>query len=213
MVTFDDITALRHKNLRLSKVLDKLRRAKNEVIEQNVLLQELATIDPLTKCLNRRAFFEIFDKQWSAAERYKQNLGVIMVDVDFFKVVNDSHGHAVGDDVIEGIAKILLTCTRGPDHVCRYGGEEFCVLIQDGGPEKATEAAERFRAAIAAHSIAGINITASFGVSSLELGAENPLELIHHADQALYAAKHAGRNRVVHWGSMSESDHPDNKTS
>ncbi|MCP3955214.1 MAG: GGDEF domain-containing protein, partial [Desulfobacterales bacterium] len=109
-------------------------------------------------------------------------------------------GHATGDQVIKAIADVLKTCTRDIDLVGRYGGEEFCVVLPDIDLDTAAKIAERIRATIEKTSCAGLKVTASLGVSSMESTTHKPDELIDLADKALYAAKKSGRNRVVGWG-------------
>lgn len=199
MVTFDDMTTLERKNGRLRKTLGILRKSQNDIKEQNIKLQLLATRDSLTGCLNRRAFMEAFNATWSTAERHQHALSVVMVDIDHFKSVNDTYGHMQGDEVLKGVAEILKITCRDGDYVCRYGGEEFCILLPFGGGEDAAILAERCRNAVASATIAGISVTISLGVSSHGLGAADPQALIHQADQALYSAKDGGRNQVKHW--------------
>lgn len=131
-----------------------------------------------------------------------------MVDIDHFKAINDRYGHLVGDQAIHRVALILREHGRGEDLVCRYGGEEFCMLLA-GPPGRAHELAEAIRSAIEA--ICGpavipgeaVRVTASLGVSSLEAGAATLAELIKQADQALYLAKGTGRNRVCRYEELS----------
>ena len=123
-----------------------------------------------------------------------------MVDIDFFKSVNDRYGHATGDQVIKTVADVLKTCTRDTDLVGRYGGEEFCVVLPKLYLDKAAQIAERIRQTIEKKSCSGVKVTVSLGVSSLELNTNKPDELINQADKALYAAKNSGRNRVITWG-------------
>jgi diguanylate cyclase (GGDEF)-like protein len=122
-----------------------------------------------------------------------------MVDVDKFKAINDTQGHGKGDQVLQQVAETLKSTVRAADLVCRYGGEEFCVLLPHTTAQEAFEAAERFRRAIAARPLAGIPVTASFGASSIASGAQEPRELLDQADKALYTAKRSGRDRVVLW--------------
>jgi diguanylate cyclase (GGDEF)-like protein/PAS domain S-box-containing protein len=197
--TFDNLTAIERKNAHLRKLLVKLRQSRAEVKRQNQELQVLATRDPLTGCLNRRAFFADFETHWSAADRYAQPLACVMLDIDHFKSINDAHGHATGDRVLQLVAEMLRTMVRKSDLVCRYGGEEFCVLLPHTGLDEAAQAAERFRQGIAARDCSGIAVTASLGVSAAGLGARQPRQLLDQADRALYAAKRVGRNRVVRW--------------
>ncbi len=199
MATFDNLTVLEKKNAHLKKLLQKLKNSRQVIHEQNQALRMLATRDPLTDCLNRRAFFEVFESQWSAAERYGTPLSCVMVDIDHFKSINDRYGHATGDLVLQQVAETLNTLKRKSDVICRYGGEEFCVLLPQIDLEGAMQAAERFRGAIAAPLCAGIKVTASLGVAVMSLEATDPRELLDQADLALYAAKREGRNRVLPW--------------
>ena len=202
LVTFDDVTSIEKKNAQLRKTLEMLKQSRDEINRQNQELQALATTDPLTGCSNRRSFFALFDTQWSSARRYGYRVSVVMVDVDRFKRINDRHGHGVGDQVLQHVAAVLKGLAREGDLVCRYGGEEFCVLLTHTEMEGATQAAERYRVAIEQSAAAGISVTASLGVSCSELGAQSPHMLIDEADKALYAAKQTGRNRVVRWDRM-----------
>ena len=204
LATFDDVTQVEQKNNQLQKMLKMLNKTSKKVKNQNQKLQILATQDPLTRCLNRRSFFQIFKAEISRARRYGHNLSCAMVDIDFFKAVNDNYGHLVGDQVLQGVSKTLRTALRKSDFICRYGGEEFCVLLPHIDSENAVGAAERFRSVIASKSIGEVSVTASFGVSSMEFGGDKPEPeaIIDMADKALYTAKENGRNRVVHWDQL-----------
>jgi diguanylate cyclase (GGDEF)-like protein/PAS domain S-box-containing protein len=204
LATFDDLTVIERKNLQLRRVLDRLKQSRAEIRDQNVRLRELATLDPLTSCLNRRSFFESFDVVWRTGERDGHALSCVMLDIDHFKSINDRHGHAVGDEALRQVSAVLRTLSRGGDLVCRYGGEEFCVVLPQVDLDAAVAAAERFRREIESRRFAGISVTSSFGVATWGLGAASPKELIDQADQALYTAKRTGRNRVVRWDAMPE---------
>jgi diguanylate cyclase (GGDEF)-like protein/PAS domain S-box-containing protein len=211
LATFDDMTHIERKNLQLRKLLEKLKMSRSEIRDQNEKLKDLANVDPLTRCLNRRAFFERFEPAWKTAGRHDQPLSCIMLDIDHFKSVNDRFGHAVGDQAIQVVSGVLRAMVRASDLVCRYGGEEFCVLLPQTAEPDAVLAAERFRVQIAASPFAGISVTASFGVSSIRMGASDPHGLLDQADQALYAAKRGGRNRVVRFDEIP-ADVPKPKT-
>ncbi len=195
LATFDDVTTIEEKSARLRQMLEMLQQSRDEINRQNQELQALATTDPLTSCMNRRSFFQEFEKEWSSAKRYGHALSCVMVDVDKFKNINDRHGHSVGDQVLRHVAQILKTMARDTDLVCRYGGEEFCILLPHGNLESANLAGERYRKALEETPCAAIGVTASFGVSSIELGAGNPQDLLEQADKALYFSKRSGRNR------------------
>lgn len=197
ILSLTDITLIEEKSQELRDTLADLQKSKEEISEQNEQLQFLATRDPMTGCFNRRAFFETFASTWSGSSRYDHPLSCVMVDVDHFKSINDRFGHAKGDEVLKGVAAAVLETARDSDIVCRYGGEEFCVLLPHVDLEGATIAAERFRMAIKACDFDGLSVTASLGCSDRLQGAESAEAMLDQADQALYAAKRGGRNQVV----------------
>jgi diguanylate cyclase (GGDEF)-like protein len=199
LATFDDLTTAERKNAQLRKLLLKLKLSRAEIRKQNLELRALATTDPLTSCLNRRAFFQEFEVRCKEAQRHDFPLICIMVDIDHFKLINDRHGHRVGDLVLEKVAEILRGTLRQTDLLCRYGGEEFCILLPHIDIDGAERAGQRVRQAIEQTPCLDIALTASLGVASLQNEARSPQELLDQADRALYAAKRAGRNRVIRW--------------
>jgi diguanylate cyclase (GGDEF)-like protein/PAS domain S-box-containing protein len=206
LTTFDDITETEEKNVQLNVALSILDKSRKEIERQNEELHCLATRDPLTSCLNRRSFFGHFETLWSSCQNTERELACVMLDIDHFKRVNDEHGHATGDQVLQQMAGVLLSLSRDRDIVSRYGGEEFCVLLPDCDLENAVTVAQKFRQGIEMCKPAGLTVTASFGVSALGMGAKEPSELLEQADKALYVAKDRGRNRVVHWDGTSSED-------
>ena len=205
MATFNDETALQEANGVLLEMMDKLRKSQDEVNKQNTELKRLATRDPMTNCLNRRSFFERMEKAFTLAQSEKNPLGCVMVDIDHFKKINDEHGHGVGDKVLKMVAKLLESKFGNKDSICRYGGEEFCVLLPGTGLDQTIEVAQEVRSTIESYATMGIDttgpltVTASLGVAAIEQGATNPGMLIDQADKALYQAKETGRNRVEQW--------------
>jgi diguanylate cyclase (GGDEF)-like protein/putative nucleotidyltransferase with HDIG domain/PAS domain S-box-containing protein len=199
LVTFDDVTVIEAKNTQLRNMLDMLKQSRDEIDRQNRELQALATTDPLTGCRNRRSFYSEFQTHWSRAERYNEVLSCVMVDVDHFKRINDRYGHSVGDQVLQHVAERLRSMVRDCDLICRYGGEEFCVVLPQTNLDAAKLAGERYRHAIETSPCGSIAVTVSVGVSSITLGAHTPLELLDQADKSLYGAKRGGRNRVASW--------------
>lgn len=163
-------------------------------------LSRLSRVDPLTGALNRRGFDEAFvDNPADATEvDPSRPVSVIMIDIDHFKSINDTHGHAVGDEVLRHVARLLSAGLRAGDAIVRWGGEEFVLVLPDVAGRAAARIAERARAAVErspTRVAKGIGVTVSAGVASRE--AEEPFEqLIARADTALYRAKEAGRNRV-----------------
>ncbi|MCP4265833.1 MAG: sensor domain-containing diguanylate cyclase [Candidatus Brocadiaceae bacterium] len=205
LVTFTDLTELEKKNSQLSTMVEQQQLANAEIERQNRDLEILSTRDPLTDCLNRRAFYAKAEKCLTKAAAEQSTVSCVMTDIDKFKAVNDTYGHGVGDEVIKYLANTLRTSTRTDDIVCRFGGEEFCVLLPDCSVEEAASIFEQIRIKIEAHSARaisgapGINITSSFGVSELNSSTNNVDDMIHQADTALYKAKDSGRNCIVVW--------------
>ncbi len=203
LVSFEDITNIQSANDKLKKTLVDLEESRDKIEKQNQKLTILATRDSLTGCFNRRFFFEQFDSLFVVASEQNQTLSCIMSDIDHFKAINDTYGHIFGDQAIKCVAEILESESRSVDMICRYGGEEFCILMPDISPDDAMNIAERLRFSIeklVSQRLEGnVRITSSFGVTSTTSGATNPLQLVSQADQALYAAKQKGRNRVIAW--------------
>ncbi|MFV1965129.1 MAG: diguanylate cyclase [Pirellulaceae bacterium] len=204
LISFEDVTELETKRVELTRALEVLRTSRDEVRKQNDHLQHLATTDPLTDCLNRRSFYEALETHWNSAQRYNHALSFVMVDLDHFKSINDTHGHSVGDLVLQKAAKTLQKSVRPSDLVCRYGGEEFCILLPQTDLDQAVMAAERYRRAIEALQLPELTVTASFGVSSIQWGAADAQAMIDHADKCLYVAKRQGRNQIVRWDEVPD---------
>ncbi|MFH1914773.1 MAG: PAS domain S-box protein [Pseudomonadota bacterium] len=164
-------------------------------------LRELATTDSLTGLSNRRRFMELAEREFARGKRYQGALTMLMMDIDHFKRVNDTHGHDVGDEVLRELAHISRAALREPDVLGRLGGEEFGVLLPETDSVAALEVAERLRRAIENTPIATaageMRITVSIGAATSNTDAESVATLLKRADVALYAAKEAGRNRVV----------------
>ncbi len=163
-------------------------------------LEILALRDPLTDCLNRRALDPQMQVAWNVSKQQLLPLACLMIDNDHFKQINDTHGHKVGDTVLRKVATTILAGVPEDAMVCRYGGEEFCVVLPKITIESAAELAEQIRQRIEQIEFdqpPGIRVTASIGVSETQFGASNCQELITQADQCLYLAKNQGRNRVV----------------
>lgn len=171
--------------------------------QQTKELQFLASIDPMTKLYNRRYLTDISEHMIELAKRNKTQLSLIMIDIDFFKSINDRYGHKNGDTVIMTVAKTLKSITRTSDLVCRFGGEEFIILLPQTGIEGAVKISEKIRKSIENLAIATqegekIHFTVSCGVSAVNVEKDKNIEnATQKADEALYEAKKCGRNRVV----------------
>lgn len=164
-------------------------------------LQILADTDPLTSLLNRRAFLPFAEDAMNYYKRYRRNLGVLMFDIDHFKRINDTFGHAAGDEVIRAVAKIIAGQIRTTDKVARFGGEEFVVLLRETDAQGAENLANRIRESVGAtvvtQGLAQIDLTISVGAAIVGEQDRDIEDVIERADKALYAAKSSGRNRVV----------------
>jgi len=177
------------KSVRFQDITDELE-IKNR-------LQQLSTLDSLTGLFNRRHFDLTVGIEIERSSQDKQQLSLLMLDIDFFKKVNDTHGHDVGDKVLVDISKILKNAVRSNDIPCRFGGEEFILLLPETNIENAMKLAERIRRKIENTEIGGIYITVSIGVSSVDVTeSKGSDELLKIADTELYRAKDSGRNKV-----------------
>lgn len=214
LVTFDDVTELDKKNEALRKTMAQLEKSQAEIEQKNEELYRLATRDPMTGAYNRRAFYAEAEKIFEEYKTSKKPLCALMTDIDHFKKFNDVHGHAIGDKVIVAFSKSLGVGLRTEDKLCRYGGEEFVILLPGAEPKVAYNIAERLRVEVeqrAGPSIrhtVPLNITSSFGVGVLEDDVVDLAMLVDRADQGLYVAKKSGRNRVKFYGEQIEENAP-----
>jgi diguanylate cyclase (GGDEF)-like protein len=176
--------------------------------DYNMRLQDLASHDPLTRVFNAGAYYRACDQQIHASRRVNQSFAVLFIDLDHFKSINDTYGHAVGDDVLRAVAQTLQTAVRRSDIVGRIGGEEFSVFLPNTQVQGAQQLAETLRLAIESIHIevdgVRLKITASIGVAVKRFDQETMQAIQQHADQAMYEAKRGGRNRVSTFDSDSE---------
>ncbi len=163
-------------------------------------VQELSITDTLTGLFTHKFFQERLNEEILRAGRYRSSLGLLMIDIDYFKRFNDTHGHQVGDEILKILAKLIKKNLRLTDIVARYGGEEFVVLLLESGYQTSYEVAERVRRIIAetpfSISLSPLKITVSIGVASFPEEATTTSQLLRLSDQRLYQAKSAGRNCV-----------------
>lgn len=207
LVTLDDFTPLEQRNRELSDALRELQLSKEAISVKNRKLEILATTDPLTGIANRRTLMETLKINLEQAHREGTPLAAIMCDIDHFKSINDTFGHAVGDNVIKAVANKLKSFSREEDTVGRYGGEEFVLILPGIDAQNAAKLAELIRVALialaAGKRLASVQqLSASFGVAELTPAMTEGAALVDAADQALYAAKQGGRNRVDIHGSV-----------
>lgn len=161
-------------------------------------LEDLAALDSLTGLNNRRVFDRRLDEELSRYDRQGRALSLVILDIDHFKLFNDTYGHPAGDEVLKNVARQLLLAARNTDVVARIGGEEFAVLMPDTSRRDSLTAGERFRAAVSQVIWDNHRVTASIGVATVSSDCVLDASLVAHADMALYQAKKAGRNCVVH---------------
>ncbi|WP_243318506.1 diguanylate cyclase [Geothrix paludis] len=184
------------------RIHTKLKRLQDELREMNARLEGLSVTDALTGLANRRLLYSRLEEEVRRARRTKVPLSVVMIDIDHFKNVNDTYGHAMGDLVLRNIGALLNASIRATDLAARYGGEELTLVLPYTDGAAALQVAEGLRLKIAdqAHTLGGTTLqkTVSLGVSSRSGQAEMPgaEELLKLADEALYRAKQGGRNRV-----------------
>ena len=185
----------------IMNTLEKARLTR-EMKEAQKKIAEMTTRDELTGLYNHRHFMGSLGRELARAKRYGTDLVLCMADLDHFKSINDTYGHPAGDMVLTEIGKMLKGCIRQTDLACRYGGEEFAVILPNTDAEKARAVSERFRKRVAKHDFkhksSNFGITVSIGVALYNNEVDkSPMEFVEMADRALYQAKEAGRNRVV----------------
>lgn len=173
-------------------------------------LREANLRDPMTGLHNRRFLEEYIDTLVAGSQRRHSNISILMLDLDYFKMVNDQHGHDVGDTVLKALARILSQSVRSSDLVIRYGGEEFLIILQDTVQEKADSVAEKIRLAVEAMKVqvsgTVLQKTISIGISDFPGDSDTFWQAVKYADVALYRAKEEGRNRVVRFRAEMWSD-------
>lgn len=197
----------RRAEVRTGDEIERMAEAFNhmaaEIVGMFTILRRLANTDSLTGLYNRRHFFELAEHEFERAQRYDRPLSVIILDVDEFKQVNDTHGHIAGDRVLQVLAKLCQANLREADLLGRYGGEEFVALLPESDLVVARRVVERLRQQVAHTAVdideGVVSITISVGVAARDESCPDVETLLDCADRALYAAKHAGRNRVSAW--------------
>lgn len=189
------------------KSLIRIKELQDELKRTNRLLESLATTDGLTGVYNHRFFYQKLNEEFERSKRYNASLSLIMIDLDFFKKINDKYGHVVGDSVLVEMAKIITSNIRKNDIFARYGGEEFVLLLPHTNAVGAMQEAERLRMAIETHHFEHIenrgDVTISLGVITFpSIYIKQPEDMVKLADAALYEAKRLGRNRSVHYDEL-----------
>jgi two-component system cell cycle response regulator len=184
-------------------------RAGSRVMDLEQRLSRLAKTDAITGLATRRELLDDLNREWNRALRYHTPLSCVMIDIDFFKRINDTHGHQAGDEILRQLGEVLQEGVRGCDFVGRFGGEEFLVVLPETTEQQATQWAELMRGRIAEISIpingTNIQVTASFGVAQRLADTATCEGLVDMADQALVVAKRSGRDRAIPYCSLTQS--------
>ena len=169
------------------------------VIEISVVdeMMKNSMTDELTMLYNRRYFDRCLRREMKRAERHQVTVGLLILDLDNFKAINDTYGHSTGDMIMRRMGQILKILLRQEDYPCRFGGEEFAVILPHTSLEQAALVAERFRAAIEKEDFGGVRITCSGGLAAYPDHGSSGSDIFEQADRALYEAKKAGKNRIV----------------
>ena len=189
-------------HLEKEDLISELQAAYQQLCVYNAQVEELANTDPLTGLYNYRFFTDHLDKEITLTKRFNRPLSLIIIDIDHFKDFNDSYGHPAGDLALREVTIIFKKNIRDKDVLCRYGGEEFLILLPATGIDEAYMCAERIRKSVENHAIhvdkdsEPVFITVSGGVACYPLDASNGEQLLRIADEVLYTAKHKGRNKI-----------------
>ena len=193
-----------------SRLEEKIKQRTKDLEASKEELKILASIDPMTKLYNRRYFSEVSEDIFNMSKRTNNDVSLVMFDIDDFKNVNDTYGHHIGDKVIIGVADILLEYTRKSDIVCRYGGEEYIILLPDTELESSMKLAQTVRELVEKMVIIydkdkELQVTISVGVSMVDIAVDDDIEIaINKADNALYEAKRSGKNKVCSYAEKYE---------
>ncbi len=209
LLVFRDITERKKNEAALRIANHKLQEQLKEITRLRDQLRELAIRDPLTNLYNRRYLQEVLDQELARAHRAQYPVCLIMIDIDHFKHVNDICGHKVGDEVLQFLASQIALHIRRSDTPCRYGGEEFLIVMPNVSIETAHQRAEKLRVTFASHRWPCSNLTIiptiSIGIAIFPFDATDPEQLIDAADRAMYAAKRAGRNRITLYSQLDQT--------
>lgn len=186
--------------VKIGRTIFKYLSGSNIESEYHEEIYRLTTTDGLTRTFNKRFFIESLDREISRCDRYQRYLSLVLFDIDHFKLINDTHGHLAGDDILRQLAELVASNTRREDILARYGGEEFAIVLPEVDSEGAVTFAQKCRTIVAEQRFAfeseHIPLTISLGVTTMYGRRVPHTELIRQADDALYQAKRNGRNRV-----------------
>jgi len=209
IVTLKDMTSLKLSKEELQKTADQLKVTEEEIKRQKDELAYLTQYDPLTGCLNRRAYYNRLETDLDKAAELNSNVTVVMIDLDNFKTINDDFGPASGDKIISGVAEILKNACGDNHYVSRTGGDEFCMTLLGDDKSSVGTFGEAIRETILdeSHNLlpGGVRITVSIGIADKPAGECNAHKIVHRANSALNAAKKRGRNNVTNWENIKNT--------
>ncbi len=210
-VNFPELEARVRSMLRIKRLQDELDERNRELEDVNKQLVKLSITDGLTELFNHRHIHELLGEEFERSQRTGESIGVVMMDLDHFKAVNDTHGHPTGDVILRETARMIRDSAREIDMPGRYGGEEFIALLPETDEEEAANFAQRIRTAVEGYVFRDdettVRMTVSGGVAACARGDhDSPQRLLKRADDALYAAKEGGRNRVVRASELPSED-------
>lgn len=199
--SFEDITIRKQAQESLAQANEGLQARLTEIGILQEQLRERAIRDPLTNLFNRRILGETLDHEMAKADRKSYPVSLIMMDIDNFKSINDTYGHKAGDQALQSLADFILSCIRRSDTACRFGGDEFIIVMPETSVQSSYERAENIRQGVQSIQLTDIgipgNLAVSIGIATYPVHGATREDLLRAADEALYAAKAQGRNRVV----------------
>jgi diguanylate cyclase (GGDEF)-like protein/PAS domain S-box-containing protein len=203
LVVIRDISDRKQAEEALQKANYQMKNQLREISELQATLHEQANRDSLTQLYNRRFLEDALEREFLLAQRYSQSLSIVLIDIDHFKSINDTYGHSAGDECLVKLAQIMRQHFRKSDIICRYGGEEFLIVLPDSNTDLSAQRIEALRQFVENTTFQSgmqeIRLTISSGIATFQDHGGNSAEIIRKADHALYMSKQAGRNRTTVW--------------
>ena len=207
-----DISERKQAEDALKKANQQMEVQLKEIRQLHAALRDQANRDSLTQLYNRRFLADAIEREFHLVQRRSQPLSIILLDIDHFKSVNDSFGHSVGDECLVALARFMQQHFRKSDIICRYGGDEFLIVLPDSSTDLSTQRVEELRRLVADRTIQSgtrsIRFTVSSGIATYPAHGEKSTDIIRKADQALYVSKQAGRNQVTVWSDAINIHYP-----
>jgi len=201
LISFTDVTKLNALQADLANLMGTVRESSKQLRRQRAELEELILRDPLTGCYHRHAGMEMLERYWSDSQHRHDDLGCLIVDLDHFRLINERYGHAVADQLLQDVADCLRKNVRECDLVCRFGGEEFLILLPQSNPADAAFCGESLRRKLSRLQVQDNALTVSVGVVCRSEVTDSPSRLLEQAEECLMRAKKNGRNQVCRFNS------------